>query len=440
MSAAIHLAVIVQVAPAPHVVGSWRLPRSGAGFDYHGLDYWTDIARTLERGRFDMLFFADGYNLWDYFRGTPDAALEYAVQYPKHDPVPLMGHLAAQAPHLGLGLTHSTAFAHPYAVARLFASLDFLTRGRIGWNVVASSGKNEYLNFGIEDYPDHAERYGRTEEFIELCYQLWDTWEEGAVLADRESGRYADPGLIHPVDFQGKHFRSRGVLPVPRSPQGRPVILQAGGSPQGRGFAARHAEVIFAVRGSGAGMRSYRDTMVKEYVAAGRKPEDVRLLWGVNPVVGETEMGARDRQRAIQDGASLDGCLALLSGQLGFDFSTVPLDEPLANFEAEGIVGLIDAVKNDFNPDATLREVAARYGSGLGGPTLVGTGRQVADQLEALFDEAGGDGFMLTTTGLPSSVHDFVDLVVPELQRRGRLRRSYRPGAQLRDLILEEEA
>jgi len=435
---AIHLAVIIHHAPSPHLVGSWRLPRSYRGFEYWSLDYWAEVARILERGCFDMLFFADGYNLWDRYKGSAETALRYGVQYPKHDPVPLIGHLAYVARRLGFGVTYSTAFDHPYHTARLFATLDHMTEGRIGWNIVASNGKNEYDNFGFDHYPDRDEAYARSDEFVDVCKQLWATWEDGAVIANRETGEFADPSLIHPIDHHGRFYKTKGVLPVPHSPQGQPVLLQAGGSPGGRAFAAKQAEVQFASRGSGKGMRHFRDLMVEEYARVGRSPEEVRLLWATTVFVGETEAEGWARFNAAAENAPIEACLALMSGQVGVDLSKFPLDKPMSAFEAEGVVGVADSVKEDFDPDATLREVAVRFGTGLSGSNIVGSARQVADKLEELFDESGGDGFMLHTTSLPGGLRDFVDLVVPELQQRGRLRTRYPEGATLRDLLTED--
>ena len=419
----IHLAVLLGYGPGPHTIGQWRLPRSFRGYQYESLEYWEHIARTLERGCFDMLFLADGFDLHDTYGDTMDPTVRYAIQYPKHDVLAIIPAMARVTKHLGFGATISTTYLPPYYVARSLATLDHLTGGRIGWNVVTSYGTNEAKNFGLDTPLDKNERYDRADEFMEVCYALWDSWELDAVVDDRDAGIYANPDRVHRVAHDGEFFRCLGPLQVTASPSRRPVILQAGSSGRGLAFAARHAEACFAVRRGLDGMRAHRDAF-DEAVRAFGGDEPRRILWGVLPVVAETEEVAQERYQRLLDQVPVEAGLALMSAHFGIDLSGYPLDRPLDGIEVPGVQGMADVVMKDLS-DVTLAEVARMYGVGIGAPVVVGTPTQVADELEAMYDAGGGDGFMLITHELPRSLEDFVELVVPELQRRGRVRMQY---------------
>ncbi len=416
-----HLALITSFSASPHTIGQWRLPRSYRGFDFRRLDYWEHLARTLERGLFDMMFFADAYTLHEAYGASPDAAIRGAVQYPRMDPFTLIPALSRVTRHLGFGVTASTTFLPPYWVARHFASLDDVTEGRIAWNVVTSYPDAEARQFGLDVIPDHDVRYNRADEYVELCRKLWASWEPDAVVFDREAGVFADPAKVHRVDHEGTWFRCAGPLHVPPSPQGHPVIIQAGSSPRGLQFAARHAEVVFAVPGATARMGEQRDRLDEALVAAGRDPREVKVLWGVTPILGSTDAEAEARRQEIIDHASVEGALVQLSGHLNADLSTWPVDRPLEDMEVSGVRGYIGG---RFAPGEMLADLAKRLGTGVG-QHVTGSAATVADRLEEM-DEAGrGDGFMFVTTTLPGSVEDLVDLLVPELQRRGRFRTTY---------------
>lgn len=428
------LAYILGHDPAHHVVGAWALPRSLVGFDYARPELWEHIGRTLERGRFDMLFFADSYNLHDVYQDSPKAAIRHAVQYPKHDPMPLVPLIARVTRHLGIAVTSSTTYTHPYYLARLMATLDHLTEGRVGWNVVTSYGINEAANFGLESALTHDERYERAHEYMEVCYKLWDSWDEDAVVMDRQTGLFAEPSKVHRIDHVGQHFRSRGPLTVRRSPQGKPLIIQAGASGAGLAFAGKHAEVNFASRGSISGMKDHANKLGDAARAAGRDPAAIKILWATTAIIGETESEARAKEAAIRASVPLEGGLALMSGHMGFDFSRIPLDEPIRNLgleNTEGVQGNMHMLTRDYG-DITLREAALIYGNGVGGLRIVGDVRQVADKLEEALEQAGGAGFMFRPDALPSSIDQLVDLLTPELQARGRLRTSY-TGQTLRE-------
>ncbi|MEO8559578.1 MAG: LLM class flavin-dependent oxidoreductase [Rhodospirillales bacterium] len=427
-----HIALLISHSPSPHTVGQWRLPGSWRSVSSDPMAFWQHIARTTERGCFDMVFLADAYSLHDAYRSTGEDTIRYAVQYPRLDPLPLVPVMAQATRNLGFAATASTTFLPPYWTARHFATLDHLTEGRIGWNVVTSYARSEAANFGIDDIPDHDARYDRAEEYLELCYRLWDSWEPGAVVADRETGVYADPAKVHRIDFKGKYFRCEGPLHVPRSPQGRPFIIQAGSSPRGLAFAGKHAEAVFAVRHDPAGMKRQREKLEQAAVAAGRAPDAPKILWGILPVVGETRGQALRKQQAIFDNIEIEAGLAMMSGHFNYDLSKFPIDQPLPKIDAaQGIQGQIAMVVEDLSDKMTLGDVAKKFASGIA-PHVVGTASEIADQMEALLDQGGGHGFMLVTHALPGSVDDFVDLVVPELQRRGRFRSRY-DNRMLRD-------
>jgi FMN-dependent oxidoreductase (nitrilotriacetate monooxygenase family) len=425
MSDQMHLALIINHSVSPHSIGAWRLPRSYSGFDFPRPQYWEHIARTLERGRFDLLFFSDSNNLHDNYKNSADSAIRYAAQFPRHDPMPLVPICSRVTQHLGIAVTASTAYSQPFSLARHFATLDHLTDGRVGWNIVASGGRAEAENFGREAIMDHDERYDYADEFVELCCRLWDSWEPAAVLMNRETGEYANPDKVHRVEHVGKYFRCRGPLNVTRSPQGRPLLIQAGSSPRGLKFAAKHAEVQFAVRGSAEGMKQYRDRLNTVLKDLGRSSADLKVLWGVNVIVDDTMTGAEAKREALLSVVPDEAALALMSGHFNFDLSQLPADQPIRVLETDGIQGMIDMVIQDFGDDVTLLEAARRYGTGVGVMTIVGTPGSVADRLEELYAIGEGDGFMLMTQSLPGSVTDIVDLLVPELQRRGRFRNNY---------------
>lgn len=413
-----HLSLIISFSPSPHTLGQWRLARSFRGYDYRKPEYWEHIARTLERGKFDLLFFSDSFALHDRYGGSSDTTIRRAVQCPRLDPLTLLPLVARVTKHLGIAATVSTTFLPPFWLARHFASLDHLTDGRVAWNVVTSFSQSEARNFGLENLPEHDERYDRADEYLEICNALWNSWEPDAVIFDREEGIFADPAKVHPINYEGRYYRSEGPLHVPRSPQERPVIIQAGSSPRGLAFAARHAEVHFALPRTTEDFIKHRESINAALAKAGRTPDSIKVLWGVLPIVGETESDARDKQREINECVDVEAAKVMLSGHLDYDLSTWPEDRPLKELDVPGIQG--HARFSDYS----LAELAERMELGLGTP-ITGTAEQVADQLEALYESGGGDGFMLVTHALPSSIDDFVDLVVPELQSRGVFRQEY---------------
>jgi FMN-dependent oxidoreductase (nitrilotriacetate monooxygenase family) len=383
-----------------------------------------------------MVFFADLNYISDTYRGTMDPAIRYATQAPEHDPVPLLSFMGAVTTRIGLGATFSISHQHPFYAARLWATLDHLTRGRAAWNVVTSLNHNQAANYG-EDRKPTDERYDRAHEFMEVCRKLWGSWERDAVLMDHEAGVFADPAKVHRIEHVGTFFKSRGPLNVVRSPQNGPAILQAGTSPKGRTFAARYADAIFAIQPNIVGARAYYEDIKQETVRAGRKHDACKILFGIQPILGRTSSEARDKQAIHNDLVPLEGGLAILSGHLDFDLSQIGLDELMAHRTERELQRMQNRYRTLTGVLLTLREVAQRHGQSVGLLQMVGTPAEVADQMEDYLDQVGGDGFMLSPIYAPGAIEEFVDLVVPELQRRGRYRRDY-TGTTQRDHLMQE--
>jgi len=420
-----HLAALMIAGPVAHSHALWRNPDHEVPF--LSPEYYVEVARILERGLFDLLFFADRLAIADRFGGDKEVGLRYGDQdATRMDPLPVLGLLAATTGRLGLGATRSTTYDQPYHVARAFRTLDHLSRGRVGWNVVTSMNDGEALNFGLDSHLDHDRRYDRADEFLELTCKLWDSWEKDALVLDRAAGHYAHPEKVHYVDHAGTFFRSRGPLNIPPGPQGRPVIIQAGASDRGRAFAARWAEVIFNISPTVEDMRSFTTGVRADMDRFGRPHADCRILAAVMPFVGGSEAEAldkRDRMNALVH--PLAG-LSTLSAHFNMDASKLELDAPVERLEGSGTRGLsrlADRIARDEG--LTLREIGQRYGQSVLVPQICGTGRQVAEQLAHYFAAGQVDGFVLSPAFLPDSAEDFVLHVVPELQQMGLYRTGY---------------
>jgi len=412
----------------------WRHPQTEWSSDeWARPGLYQHIARVCEAGRFDMVFFADMNYISDSYTGSLAPSLRRAAQSPVHDPIPLLSWMGAVTSHIGLASTFSTSHSHPFYVARLWATLDHLTGGRAAWNVVTTLNRNQSANFG-EEMDDTDLRYDKAEEFIEVCAKLWASWDEGAVVADRNEAVFVDPDRVRRIDHDGRFYRSRGPLNVTRSPQGGPALIQAGTSPKGRDFAARHADAVFAIQPRVEDAAAYFADIKGRLSDLGRDPSHCRILFGAQPILGATEAEARENQQRHNELVPLEGGLALLSAHLNLDLSTIPSDAVLADRPEPELKRMRTRF---FTPDGramTLAEVALRHGQSVGLPQFVGTPTSVADQMEAFIDEVGGDGFMLSAIHWPGAVEDFVNLVVPELQRRGRFRTDY-PGTTVRDIL-----
>ena len=418
-----HLTGFVIYCPAPHTMMSWIYPREKIRWHWHQNEYWRSIAQTLERGKFDMMFFADGWG------GGNEASVRYAVQFPNHDPLLLISYLAGFTQKLGFAVTMSTTFYPPFMLARKLSTLDHITNGRIGWNIVTSFGNSEARNFGMDGMIPHDERYDRADEFMEVCYRLWNSWEPDAVKMDMENGIFADPKKVHRINFRGKWFNCQGPLDVIPSPQGRPLLIQAGASERGREFAARHAECVF-----GAGGRWFSDDLAERARQHGRDPSAIKIIWGAQPIVAETEAQAQALERAVLERIPPEAGVHLMSSHFDLDLTRYDMDMPLERIETAGVQGILDAFKRSGR-NLTLREAAKIYGRSIGMPHMVGTPQQVADQMESMLDRLGGDGFQISPPYYaPDYYEDLVRLLIPELQRRGVFRKEYR-GDTLRDYL-----
>lgn len=431
-----HLLGFLQHGVNSHATGMWRHSRDKVNWDWTRPPYWQHVARSMERGLFDAMFIADELAPYNNYKGSSDATVKYAVQCPTHEPSTIVPIVTGATKNLGVGLTLSTAFEHPYSMVRRLSSLDHLSNGRVAWNIVSSYSKSEWDAYG-QEMTQRADRYERMEEYMELCYKLWDSWEPDAIVADKARGIYADPSKVHEIDHAGKYYRSRGRHFVAPSPQGRPVLWQAGSSDRGRDFAAKHAEAIFAVHPTVERMRQYTDDLNRRLVDTfDRPPGSVKLLYGLQTIVAESRDEAQEKYERIKECIPLEGALAWISGHFGPDFSTYDLDEVVQNIEIPGIQGLFESIiYAKGGAPVTVREAALYYAQGMGMPIVVGTATDVADQMEYFMDEGGADGFMLIASYTPGCFEDFADLVVPELQRRGRFRTEY-TGATLRDNLL----
>ncbi len=437
MSDLMHLAQFAVHGPTDHSLAAWRHPRSTQPYPWADPRFYESIAATCERGKFDMLFFADFNMVHHMYEDSFESAVRHAVQTPAHDPLPLAAWLAAGTTHLGLGVTLTLSQLHPYFVARLFGTLDHMTSGRIGWNVVTTPNKDETI-VGYDEIRGHDSRYDRAEEFLEVCYKLWRSWDADALIEDAESGEFADPSRVHSIDHEGTFFRSRGPLSVSRSPQTGPAIIQAGASEKGRSFAGRHAEAIFAVSADAGQAATYSGQMRDSLADADRNPADCKILFGVQTFVADTESRAQELVEEHNELVPLEGALSLLSGHIARDFSKDDPNAPYPSFEAPGSRGVHSVYAQDSGSPTTLAEVAYKHGRSVGLPQVAGTPEQVSDWLEAFRADSGGDGFMLSAHCIPGAITDFVDRVVPILQERGQFRREY-TGTTLREHLGQVE-
>jgi FMN-dependent oxidoreductase (nitrilotriacetate monooxygenase family) len=432
----IHLHALRQSTVGHTAVGLWRHPDSQAR-RYRELDFWLQTARILERGRFDALFIADALGPLDVYQGRVDAALRDGVQTPTDDPLLAVSAMAAVTKHLGFAITVSSTYERPYQFARKITTLDHLTRGRIGWNIVTSALDSAARNLGLERQIPHDERYAVAEEFMDVVYKLWESsWDDDAVVDDEAGGVFVDPSRVHPIGHAGRYFQVPGIALSEPSAQRTPALYQAGTSAAGKAFAARHAEGVFLSTYSPELARA----MVRDVRAlareAGRDPDSLKFLAIATVIVAETEDEARAKHADYASYASVEGSLARYSALMQIDFSTLDPDLPLQYAETEGIRGVVDAfTRRDPTRRWTPREIGEFVAVSGGGPLFVGSPPQIADELERWMDQAEIDGFNIADPVPPVTLRDFVDLVVPELQRRGRVWARYE-GDSLRESLL----
>ena len=414
--------------------GSWRNP-SDQSHRYVDREYWTDLARTAERGGFDAVFFADVRGVYDVYGDDRETAIRNAIQTPANDPSYVVPAMAEVTDHVGFAVTRSTTYVHPYQLAREFSTLDHVTDGRLAFNIVTSYLESAAENLGLHERMDHDERYDRADEFMEVCYRLWeDSWEDDAVVRDRESGVYTDPEKVHAIDYDGEYFSVPGPHSCEPSPQRTPVLFQAGSSDRGREFAARHAEAVFVSQPDEEHVREYVDDVGERMAGHGRDPDQLMVFPGIVPIVGETEAVAREKYEAYRGNVGVEGTLALLSGFTDIDLSELDPDQKIEHIETEAIQGTVNAFAQGES-EWTVREMAEFAGLGTTSPVVVGTPEQVADELEYWFREVGVDGFNVKEVVRPGSARDFVDMVVPVLRERGLVRGEYE-GTTLRENLL----
>lgn len=413
--------------------GSWRYP-GDQSHRYTDREYWTELARTAERGGFDAVFFADVRGIYDVYDDSRDIAIERAVQTPSNHPQALVPAMAEVTDHLGFAITRSTTYTHPYQLAREFSTLDHLTDGRIAFNVVTSYLESAARNLGLDERMDHDERYDRAEEFMQVCYRLWEgSWDDDSVVRDREAGVYTDPEKVREIGFEGEYFSVPGPHGCEPSPQRTPVIYQAGSSERGRAFAARNAEAVFTSQPTEEGVKKYMADMRERAASHGRDPDSLDFFAGIVPIVGETEEIAHAKHESYRETIDVEATLALLSGFMDMDLSSLDPDRKIEHIETEAIQGAVNAfTKSDPDREWTVREMARFAGLGTTSPVVVGTPVEIADAFEYWFREVGVDGFNVKEVVRPATLRDFVDLVVPELRERGLVREEY-AGDTLRE-------
>ncbi|WP_454855058.1 LLM class flavin-dependent oxidoreductase [Rhizobium binxianense] len=423
MTRRIHFGLFL-LGTGSHVAG-WRVP--GAMDSFQDIDMVKRIAAEAERGLFDLIFMGDNLN------ADPGAHPSYTARL---EPLTLLAAVAGATRHIGLGATVSTTYSDPFSVARAFASLDHLSGGRAAWNAVTTANPTAAANFGTV-HPDHSKRYEIAEEFLTVVRGLWDCWSDDAIVADRQTGMYIDPSKVRLLDHEGTHFKVKGPLNIGRSPQGQPIILQAGGSGPGQELAAKSADVVFSVTQDLDEARAFYASLKGRLRKYGRAPESLIVLPGVMPIVGRTEREAHDKLAALQDFVSETNALSLLSDRFGTDMSIYDLDGPIPedlvpsdNYHAFARVMLDKARRENMR----LRDVYNLMAAARGHWVLCGTPEYIADTLETWFTTGAADGFNVMPSHFLGGLADFVDMVVPILQERGLYRTAYE-GATLRDRI-----
>jgi FMN-dependent oxidoreductase (nitrilotriacetate monooxygenase family) len=418
----------------------WRAPFGQGGSPWDG-QFYVEMAQTLERACFDYIMIEDKLMVSETYGGSRELGLRSGVMVPKHDPVPLAVAMGMATNHLGIVATMSTLAYPPFLLARLCSTVDSLTKGRFGWNVVTSAENLAAQNFGLDKLPARELRYEMAEEYMDVVGKLFDSWEEGAVRLDREAGIYADHTKVHPIDHQGKFFKVRGPLNTVRSPQGRPVYVQAGASPRGRDFAARYADSIVSVASGVAEMKVFRDDIRARAAAVGRNPDTIKVLFCVTPTLGETEAEARERHdRMLNAPHFIADMLASVSAITDIDFAKFDLDQPLPErLVTNGEQGTLDKFQQ-WGSGKTLRQLVVDGAGGIvSSVELIGTPKAVAARMGEVMEEVGGDGFLITTPILRVGRRYLVEVadgLVPELQRLGLTRTEYKHKL-LRDNLQE---
>lgn len=411
--------------------GLWRHPEDRAR-EYNTLKYWTDVAQILERGLFDGLFIADVLGPYDVFGSTPDAALRSGAQVPVNDPMLLVAAMAGVTENLGFGITAGTAYEHPYPFARRLGTLDHLTGGRVGWNVVTGYLPSAAQNMGQDDQMEHDARYDHADEYLEVVYKLLEgSWEDDAVRADKEAGVFTDPEKVHRIEHHGRFFKTPGISVVEPSPQRTPVIYQAGASTRGRGFAGKHAEAVFINSPTKELAAESVKRIRQAAVDAGRDPYSVRIFAMQTVVTGPDAQAAQDKYDELTTYIDPEGGLVLMSGWMGLDLSQFDLDQPIGDVKSNAIQSTVETFQKASGREDevwTVRQLAEWVGVGGFGPVIIGDGASAAAQLAEWQDDTDIDGFNLAYHITPGTFEDIVEYVVPELQKLGRYKTEYTAG------------
>lgn len=433
MSKRIFLNAFDMNTPGHQSPGLWQHPEDQS-HTYKDSEYWIELAKVLEKGRFDAIFIADVLGTYDVYNGSRDDAVRSGAQSPVNDPFLIVPYMAAVTKHLGFGITASVTHEHPYTFARKISTLDHLTKGRIGWNIVTSYLKSAAVNMGLEDQIKHDERYDIAEEYLDVCYKLWEhSWEDDAVLVDKERGIYTDPSKVHDIQHEGKYYKVPGAHLCEPSPQRTPVLYQAGASTRGRDFASKHAELVFIGSSTIETTKQTVDKLHQDIRDTGRSTEEVKILTLFTPIVGRTEKEAQEKYLDYKKYISPEGALSLFGGWTGLDVSDFDVDQEIHYIENDSIRSALENFSN-LHPDrpSTVKDIIDVIGIGGLGASAVGTPEQIVDEMERWVNEAGVDGFNIAYAVTPATFIDFVDLVVPELRKRGLVPDHYE-GTTLRD-------
>ena len=423
----------LQAQNCSQLASAWRHPEARP--DFLSPDYYRHIARVLEAGKFHMAFFDDRLAMPDMLGGDHAHTVAHGIRCVKLDPIVVLMTMAMATSRLGLGATYSTTYYEPFHVARLFQTVDHMSNGRAAWNIVTSVNDGEAMNMGRTEHLPHDLRYDRADEFMEVVLGHWDAWEDGAILLDKAAGRFADPAKVHRLDHEGAFFRSRGPFTVPRSAQGHPVLIQAGASGRGRAFAARWGEMIFVAQDTIPAARKAYVELKAATEAAGRDPDKLSIGRLTFTVAAATRAEAEDKMAVIDRSYDEVDGLSLLAEALNFDFAKRALDEPFSDRDMAamtGIQAMRDRVVQDAGPNPTPRDFLRVTGRGRPHGALVGGPKEIADALEEWFTARACDGFVIAASHVPGTYEDFVQFVVPELQRRGLFHTDY-AGTTLRE-------
>lgn len=420
--------------------GLWRHPLDRST-EYKDLNYWTDLAKILERGKFDGVFIADVLGIYDVYHQSAEYALTGAIQIPVNDPLQIVPAMAAVTEHLGFGVTTSISFEHPYPFARRMSTLDHLTQGRAGWNIVTSYLESGSKNIGLTTQVSHDQRYDIADEYLEVLYKLWEgSWEQDAVKRDKKSGVFADHTKVHPIEHHGKYFSVPGIHICEPSPQRTPVLYQAGASHRGQTFASQNAECVFISAPTKTAVAQLVKGIRQKLVDEGRDPKSVLIYTMLSIVVDETDQKAHAKFKDYQKYASHDGGLTLLSGWSGVDFSQFKPQDKVEYIHTDAIQSLLNSyVKSDPNRIWTIEEIAKWTSIGGNGPVLVGSAATIADRLQEWVEDTDIDGFNLAYILAHQTFEDVVNFVVPELQRRSVYQTEYRTGT-LREKLFGHSA